>query len=215
LWRGRTLGKAALGLRVVRDDGGPIVFRHALVRGLVGALVDFGITLGAGALISSLLSDRGKRIGDIAAGTVVIQERVPSARGPMAHMPPPLAAWAATADLSRVPDDLALAARQFISRQHDLDPQIRESMGSRLVADVAAVVAPPPPPGTPGWAYLAAVLAERRRRSEQQLASRQPPPVAPSPVTAPPSSGVVQAPPVAPTPAAAEPPPAGPFAPPA
>ena len=40
LWRGRTPGKAVLGLRVVRDDGGPIRFRHAFARGLVGVVVD-------------------------------------------------------------------------------------------------------------------------------------------------------------------------------
>jgi len=40
LTRGRTLGKMALGLRVVRDDGGPIAFRQALVRGLVGLVLE-------------------------------------------------------------------------------------------------------------------------------------------------------------------------------
>ena len=38
LLRGRTLGKLALGLRVVRDDGGPVGFRQALVRGLAGVI---------------------------------------------------------------------------------------------------------------------------------------------------------------------------------
>ncbi|HMA46330.1 MAG TPA: RDD family protein, partial [Frankiaceae bacterium] len=40
LWRGQTPGKVAMGLRVVRDDGGPIRFRQALVRGLVGAVAE-------------------------------------------------------------------------------------------------------------------------------------------------------------------------------
>ena len=40
LTRGRTLGKIWLGLRVVRDDGGPIGFRQALVRGLAGLLIE-------------------------------------------------------------------------------------------------------------------------------------------------------------------------------
>lgn len=166
LWRGKTLGKAALGLRVVRDDGGPIRFRHALVRALVGAFVDFGVTLGSGAVLCSLLHPAGKRIGDIAAGTLVVQERIPSQAGPVAVMPPGLAAWAATADLSGVTPALAAAARQLIARQHELTPQAREEMGARVVSALSAAVTPPPPLGTPGWAYVQAVLAERRRRDE-------------------------------------------------
>ncbi|MGR6997902.1 RDD family protein [Yinghuangia aomiensis] len=57
--RGRSPGKMALGLRVVRDDGGPVRFRHALVRGLVGIFADFWTTVGCGAVISSLASTRG------------------------------------------------------------------------------------------------------------------------------------------------------------
>lgn len=178
LWRGRTPGKAAMGLRVVRDDGGPVGFRHALVRGLMacfferpGLLVPLlGAAIG---LLTSLGSERGKRVGDVLAGTFVQRERMPSkavGAAAMVFMPPPLAAWAQTLDLSRLPDDLALSARQFLGRAGRLDPRAREDLGGRLVGAVAAVVTPPPPPGTPGWAYLSAVLAERRGREEARLA---------------------------------------------
>jgi uncharacterized RDD family membrane protein YckC len=113
--RGRSLGKLAFGLRVVRDDGGPVRFRHALVRALL-AVVEIWVTFGSIALIASLASSKGKRLGDYLAGTVVVRERVPVPAAPVAPMPPPLAAWAAGLDLSRVPDDLALAARQYLSR---------------------------------------------------------------------------------------------------
>jgi uncharacterized RDD family membrane protein YckC len=64
LTRGRSLGKLAFGLRVVRDDGGPIRFRHALVRGLAGVFVDFWALglLGFVAVLVSLSSAKGKRI---------------------------------------------------------------------------------------------------------------------------------------------------------
>jgi len=171
LSRGRTLGKLALGLRVVREDGGPIRFRHAFVRGLLG-VVEFWLTFGSVALITSLASARGKRLGDFLAGTVVIRERVPAQGAPVTAMPPQLAGWAAGLDLSRIPDDLALAARQYLSRSHDLTPQVRDEMGERLAGAVAAVTSPPPPPGMPAWAFLSAVLAERRRRETARL---QPP----------------------------------------
>jgi uncharacterized RDD family membrane protein YckC len=182
LTRGRTLGKMALGLRVVREDGGPIRFRHALVRGLA-AVIEIWLTVGAVALVVSLASSQGKRLGDFLAGTVVVRERVPSASAPMVAMPPMLAAWASGLDLSRLPDDLALAARQFLARAGELSPEVRESMGARLAASVAACTAPPPPPGVPPWAYLSAVLAERRRREAARLG------VAPQPAYgAPPTS---------------------------
>src|SRR4029077_8011669 len=76
LTRGRSPGKFALGLRVVSDDGGPERFRQALFRGLAAA-VEIWLFLGCPALICSLLSVRGKRLGDLFAGTFVIQQRLP------------------------------------------------------------------------------------------------------------------------------------------
>lgn len=183
--RGRTLGKMALGLRVVREDGGPIRFRHALVRGLL-SVVEIWLTFGSVALITSLASPRGKRLGDLLAGTVVVRERIPVRGTPMAAMPPPLAAWAGGLDLSQVPDDLALAARQFLARADELAPEVRDRMGARIAGSLAAVTAPPPPPGTPPWAFLSAVLAERRRRELERLGANVTAPTAPRPAPGPP-----------------------------
>lgn len=169
LWRGRTLGKAALGLRVVRDDGGTIRFRHALARALFAVFVDLWTSSGIVALLSSTISARGKRIGDMVAGTVVISERIPTSRTAPVAMPYPLAAWATTLDLSALRDDVVLGAHQLLSRYTTLDPAARDGLERQLVSAVAAAVTPPPPPGTPGWAYLSAVLAERTRREELRL----------------------------------------------
>jgi uncharacterized RDD family membrane protein YckC len=178
LTRGRSLGKLVMGLRVVRDDGGPVRFRHAFVRGLVGLVIEWpGLPFaplswifGAGAL---LFNSKGKRIGDLAAGTMVLQERLPDRGRFVAQMPPPLAPWALTLDLTRVDDDLAMTVRQFLSRAHELRAEPRTRLGQQLVNEVMAVTAPAPPPGTSGWWYLAAVLAERRRREELRLASQR------------------------------------------
>lgn len=170
LLRGRTPGKAAMGLRVVRDDGGPIAFRQALARGLAGAFLERpGITLFSGGVVCSLLNAKGKRIGDLLAGTVVLRERVAVRGGTVATMPPQLADWAAGLDLSGLSDELALSVRQFVSRAGSLTPEARDQLGGQLVAAVGAAVGPAPA-GTPGWAVLAAVLAERRRRESERLA---------------------------------------------
>src|SRR3954451_17567899 len=124
LSRGRTLGKLWLGLRVVRDDGGPIAFRHALVRGLSGLILEEpGIAppgLGAAAgLITAAFRSQDKRIGDMLAGTFVLNERAGSARRLVAHeyvVPYGLQPWAASLDLSRLDDRLALGVRQFLGR---------------------------------------------------------------------------------------------------
>ncbi|QXJ22010.1 RDD family protein [Actinomadura graeca] len=173
LTRGRTLGKMAAGLRVVADDGGPVRFRQALVRALAG-FIEFWTLYSAPALIASLCSKRGKRLGDMFAGTIVIQERVPtSVFGPVAVMPPQLAGWARTLELSMLSDELAMTARQYLSRFWELLPDVRDSLGQRISDQVAAVVSPPPPPGVRPEILLSAILAERRHREEWRLARRR------------------------------------------
>jgi len=172
LTRGRTLGKTAMGLRTVRDDGGPIRFRHAVVRALVG-FVEIYLLFGVPALLCSLASSRGKRLGDVAAGTYVVRERGAVRAAPMAQMPPQLAAWAAAADLGRLPDGLALAVRQFLGRAPTMHPAARHTMGVDLARALAPHVSPAPPLGTHPEAFLSAVLAERRRRDLSRLAREQ------------------------------------------
>ncbi|MEZ5117148.1 MAG: RDD family protein [Candidatus Nanopelagicales bacterium] len=214
LSHGRSLGKLMMGLRVVRDDGGPIRFRHSLVRALFMFFVDLWVTSGAAGLISSLASQKGKRVGDHAAGTVVVRERVPvsaSAAAAQVWMPPQLAGWAAGADLARLPDGLVLRVRQYLLRVRHLDPAVRARLGPQLATEVAAYVAPPSPPGTPAEAYLAAVVAERSRRAwwaHARAAAPAPGPVAPAPRSPAPRSPVPRSPAPPPTAAAVPVPPA-------
>ena len=181
LSRGRTLGKLALGIRVVSDDGSPERFRQALVRALSAAFIEvwlfplnlIGIPAG---LITSMVSAKGKRLGDMFAGTFVIQERVPR-RPELAPVftviPPQLLGWAPHLEVSRLSDQTAAAANSFLRRYYDLRPAAREQLGMQLAATVAAQVSPLPPPGSDPAAYLAAVLAVRREREQARLFARQ------------------------------------------
>jgi uncharacterized RDD family membrane protein YckC len=175
--RGRSLGKMALGLRVVSDDGGPERFRQALFRALAG-VIEIWMLAGGPAVICSLLSSKGKRIGDIFAGTVVISERAPRLTPPP-QMPPQLAWWASSLQLSGLAPDQAELARQFLSRASQLDPAIRDQIAYRITGDIVAQISPPPPPGVPPQLVLAAVLAERHQRELARL--RPSPPVGPAP----------------------------------
>ncbi|WP_369037946.1 RDD family protein [Streptomyces adonidis] len=168
LSHGRSLGKMACGLRVVRDDGGPIRFRHALVRGAVG-VVEILMTFGVVACIASLVSARGRRIGDVVAGTLVVRERVPVGRTAFVPPPPPwLSGRFAELDLSAVPDGLWLAVRQYLTRMRQLDPQVGWAMAERLASDVAACTGTAAPHDVPPAAYLAAVVQERQVREARR-----------------------------------------------
>lgn len=167
--RGRTIGKLVTGLRTVRDDGGPITARHAIVRALVG-WVEIFLASGSVALIAILLTSRNRRLGDLAAGTYVINERQ-SIRMPIpTAMPAQLAGWAVGADIAALPDSLALAVRQFLQRAPVMTPHSRAVLGHDLARQVSAHVAPQPPPGHHPEVFLAAVLADRRRRDGDRLA---------------------------------------------
>ena len=163
LSRGRSLGKLAVGIRVVRDDGGPVTFRHALIRALVG-VAELWMTLGMVALITSIVHPRGKRLGDLVAGTYAVRVRGgPSFRKSLV-MPVQLAPWAHHADIARLPDGLALTARQFLGRAARMHPASRVELGTRLTLQVQQYVRPLPAAGTHPETFLAAVLAERRER---------------------------------------------------
>jgi uncharacterized RDD family membrane protein YckC len=205
LSRGKTLGKMALGLRVVGDDGSPERFRQALVRSLAGLIEIY--SLPPVALITSIVSVKGKRLGDMFAGTYVLQERMPAraALPPLfAVVPPPLTGWAQSLQLSALSDQTADAASSYLRRFAELAPQARESLGIQLANAVAAEVSPPPPPGTPPAAYLAAVLAVRRERDHARAMAKnvaappQPPvpqPLSPQPPVPPPPGPLPPAPP--------------------
>ncbi|MGK5698110.1 RDD family protein [Streptomyces sp. URMC 128] len=168
LSHGRSLGKMACGLRVVRDDGGPIRFRHALVRGLIG-VIEILMTFGVVACIASFVSARGRRLGDVFAGTLVVRERIPVSRTGFVPPPPPwLAGRFSGLDLSAVPDGLWLAVRQYLTRMQQLDPQVGWSMAQRLASDLADRTGAPVPQGVPPAAYLAAVVHERQAREARR-----------------------------------------------
>jgi hypothetical protein len=171
LWRGRTPGKAALGLRVVTTEGAPIRFRHALVRGVLG-LVDFFVIGPEVGVLAVLLSRRDQRLGDMAAGTLVMRERSgarPTA--PVAFGPP--RGWEGYVyqlDVGRMSPGDYEAVRAFLLRARDLAPAARESLATRLATPVASRLAPPPPPGMAPelWLWCAAAAYQLRHGGPPQ-----------------------------------------------
>ncbi|MCX4096565.1 RDD family protein [Nocardia sp. alder85J] len=167
LLRGRTPGKAALGLRVVRGDGGPIDFRHALTRGLAAVIIDFWAfgVFGAIGVLTSLCSARARRVGDVLAGTVVVYDRTRIPWPKLAIMPPWMQEWARQLDLSGLTEDLALPTRHYLTRYFELTPETQQRLGQALVTAVCARIRAVPPPGSPPLHILGAVISERQRRT--------------------------------------------------
>lgn len=179
---GRSLGKAAVGLRVVRVDGGPERFRHALARALAGLFADLNLPLlgtvalsglsglwvclvGLPGAIACVSSRRGQRIGDLLAGTLVVRERTEYGRGALPVPPAPVvAAWASGASVGDVPTGLIVAGRQLVSRVFELDRKAAAELANELARQYSAYVSPPPPAGLPAYQYLVAVTGERFRR---------------------------------------------------
>jgi uncharacterized RDD family membrane protein YckC len=182
LWRGRTLGKAALGLRVVTKEGAPIRFRHAAVRGLLG-LVDFLIMGGFFAVVFILFSRDNQRLGDMVAGTLVLRERSAlAAPTPVSFAPPPgLEHYTATLDPSGVGTEEYQAVRTFLLRAPSLSPGPRSALALQLASPLAARLRPPPPAGVSPELYLHCVAAAYQQR--QRLAAA-PVPAAPVPAAA-------------------------------
>jgi uncharacterized RDD family membrane protein YckC len=131
LWNGQTPGKKLLGIRVVRDGGYPIDMGAALVRNLirVGEFILGYYLLSA---ISTVLSPENKRLGDIAAGTIVVRDArltLPSALNPDTTQP----IYAPTAYLSG--EERALVKR-FLDRRDALAVDRRQQLAAQLAARV-------------------------------------------------------------------------------
>lgn len=141
LMDGQSPGKRMAGLRVVRDDGSPITFLDSALRNIIRVvdMLPFFYSVG---LLSVFLSKRAKRLGDLAAGTIVVKERLYEQPGEEAveeetaalQVPPELTARLRTAMHRLGPEDYQSAAR-FLERRYELDLETRERLG-RQIADV-------------------------------------------------------------------------------
>jgi uncharacterized RDD family membrane protein YckC len=171
LWRGRTLGKAALGLRVVTKEGAPVRFRHAAIRGLLG-LVDFFVLGGFLAVVFILFTRDNQRLGDLVAGTLVLRERSAlAAPAPVTFTPPPgLEHYTATLDPGGLSTGEYQAVRTFLLRAASLPPGPRSALALQLANPLAARLRPPPPAGVSPELYLSCVAAAYQQR--QRLAAR-------------------------------------------
>jgi len=132
LWRGQTPGKRLVGLRVIDVSGSPVSVYAAILRNLI-RIVDQLPGIYAVGIFSVLVTSRQQRLGDLAAGTVVVHERTETLAVPATTAPG--AARVGAHQLT--PDDL-LVMESFLRRRGDLDPILRLDTARRIAQRMAA-----------------------------------------------------------------------------
>lgn len=164
--RGRSLGRLAVGGRIVRVDGGAAGFRHAFIRALVGVL-ELWFTIGAVAALVGAFTPRSQRLGDLLAGTYCERTRTPRLPDAALGVPPVLHEWAAVADVARLPERLSRRLAQFARSAPSMEPSARARVAASLAAEAAQHVSPVP--AVDPETFLIAVVAVRRDRELRAL----------------------------------------------
>jgi len=136
-WRsgGRTPGKRLVGIRVVRDGGFPLDFTSAVVRNVV-RILEFGLGFYAVSAIATLVSPANRRLGDMAAGTIVVRDN----RFERTQAPELAAVRRRGEDpvVARLTSDERNLVRRYVARRDALPERARRS----VAAEIAAAVRP-------------------------------------------------------------------------
>lgn len=139
LWNGQTLGKRAAGIRVVQANGMPVTFLQVVIRNLL-RIIDYLPAYYCIGAICVLATRRRQRLGDLAAGTVVVRDRpaeLPVVPDRLSHTP--------ATDLTRLREHVLrlseedlLPARGYWLRRMQLDGASRARVAARVAEGLAA-----------------------------------------------------------------------------
>ena len=183
-WQGQTPGKRAMKLRVIKDAGRQITLFESLARNLLRA-ADYLPSLYLAGVITMLCNKRNKRLGDLAAGTIVVHERgeaqpllytghspastrlfTPNTVSPSASalttFPQSSGASPFPADaLARLSGQDLVMIEAFFARALDLPLDTRATMAQRIAGDLAVKMGAPLPEGNPERALEAIAVGLR------------------------------------------------------
>ncbi|HVF75265.1 MAG TPA: RDD family protein [Acidimicrobiales bacterium] len=178
LFAGATPGKTLLGLRVVAGDGGLLTAQALLVRNVLRVVDALPFPYGVG-LAAAVVSDRGQRLGDLAAGTVVVRQIAVDT----AALAPPTATalgWAASRttvdpriwDTAGLADDDLRAVRRFLERRATLPPGLRTWAADELARRVGPKLVGAPT-DLPSEALLEGAVLGRLSGAEEDDGARR------------------------------------------
>ena len=168
LWNGQSPGKRWVGLRVIRADGTPVTLAESIIRNLV-RLIDF-MPFGYGiGVVTMFFNDQARRLGDLAAGSLVVHDggeisiKSIAARPPVV-IPAEMVALDPRMPLERLKEQDIQVMEDFLSRRLQLANapflaiQILKRMYTRMELG-------PPQDTTRAETQLAAILIGIRNRS--------------------------------------------------
>jgi uncharacterized RDD family membrane protein YckC len=163
---GRTPGKRWTGLRVVRVGGGPVGFVASALRNIlriVDALPGFYLV----GMLAVLLTRNNQRLGDLAAGTLVVRERRHGVALPHAMVASPSAvppeADSALWDVAAVSAEDVATVRRFLDRRETLAPEARHRLAYDMATRLGPKVVGPPRQWQPE-AFLEYLVAAKAAR---------------------------------------------------
>lgn len=188
LWDGRTVGKRILGIKVLTTEGGPVALRHAVIRALIGT-IDFWLPAPGGlvALGLALTTKRSQRLGDLAAGTIVVREPRSNPTSVFFRPAAGAEAFGLTVDAAGLEPEHYALVREFLMRSGELLPTPRIELAQQLADGVAAASGTPRPPQLDPERYLISMLfANQQRYGGAALGSLPPPTGSPVPLAPPP-----------------------------
>jgi uncharacterized RDD family membrane protein YckC len=166
VWAGQTPGKRLLQIRVVREDGRPIGFSEAAIRNLVRVVLDAQpANVYAVGFLVTLLNAKSKRLGDYAAGTVVIRERrvaVPPAGARLRPTAEPVMERAGR-QVRQLTKEEAAVLQAYLRRRGDLDPKTRAEMARTIALSLMQHLEVPRPVDVSYDAFLEWLDAEMKK----------------------------------------------------
>lgn len=169
LWDGHTPGKRTLGIRVVLDTGRPITANAATVRNLL-RIVDFAFPFGPlPGTVLVFFHPANKRLGDLAAGTIVVRERVAAWGLSGTAAPPPPQAEALELGPPELSDQEFGLLDRFLTRVDELAPAVRIRLAAELARRFETRIARHT---TDSEAYLATVFADEQQKRRGRFATK-------------------------------------------
>jgi uncharacterized RDD family membrane protein YckC len=129
VWKGQTPGKRWAGIRVIKDSGRPITPFEAAARNLV-RIIDYLPGFYGVGIVTMLLNDKHRRVGDYVAGTLVVHET--SDRESALFFNTPANSQFSIPQASKLTLQEAELIEVFLSRRLDIPPAIRQQNGQRI-----------------------------------------------------------------------------------
>lgn len=161
---GQTLGKQILGIRVVTIEGGPVRVSHSAIRTVLGIVEFLMVPGGLIAVISAVVSRRGQRLGDLAAGTLVVRHHEVL---PQPTFFAPIRGWEDYCALfdagTMTPQQYALI-REYLMRYRILRPEAALALAAELSEGLERQGIPARPQALHPVNYLAAAAFAYQRR---------------------------------------------------